>query len=87
LRKSITNNPKAFALEMSRMFGRGAISIFEPIQQTMEMGLNSMGQGPSTLEAIAGGLTPTGAGFGPQDTAAMHTFRNEDEQGNYGDEG
>ena len=80
-------NPKMFAIEMTRMFGRGAISIFEPIVDTMEQGLQRGELGPSALEAIAGGLTPTGAAYDGEDVRALHNFREEDEQGNYGDEG
>jgi hypothetical protein len=79
-------NPRLFAMEMTRMFGRGAISIFEPIVETMEEGLKRTAAN-STLEAVAAGLTPGGAGYNPEETHLMHNYRNEDEQGNYGDEG
>jgi hypothetical protein len=75
--------PERFVLEMSRIFGRGAIGVFEPIIRYVEMGLYTPSQ-DSPIQSLLLKLGPS-KGQAEQSGIPLHEHRIKDEEGNYPD--
>jgi hypothetical protein len=76
--------PEYFVKELSRIFGGGAVAIYEPIAKYVDMGL----YGPKQDTPVLGLLRQLGQpqGGGTESNAIfLHEHRVKDEEGNYSD--
>ena len=78
------DNPDLFVSELSRIFGRGAMGVYEPIVKYVDMGLYSTG-GDSPVLALLRQLGPS-SGSLAQGGLLLHDHRIKDEDGNYSDD-
>jgi hypothetical protein len=76
-------NPNLFVKELSKIFGRGAMGVYEPIVKYVDMGLYSGAQDSPVL-ALLRQLGPSIAGL-EQGGRPLHDHRIKDEEGNYSD--
>jgi len=77
------NNPEPFVRELTKIFGRGAMGVYEPIIKYFEMGLYSQ-TGDTPVLALLRQLGPSLGGAEPG-TLLLHEHRIKDEEGNYAD--
>jgi len=77
------SDPDQFVKELSKIFGRGAIGVYEPIIRYVDMGLYSTG-GDSPVLALLRQLGPATGGL-TQNGMPLHDHRVKDEEGNYSD--
>jgi len=76
--------PEYFVKELSKIFGRGAVAIYEPIEKYVDLGL----YGPEQDSPVLGLLRQLGqtqSGGMEPDTILLHQHRIKDEEGNYPD--
>jgi hypothetical protein len=78
------NEPEYFMKEMSRIFGRGAIGVYEPIVEYMEQGLYGSREASSVLGLLRQLGPAHGDGSGEK-PILLHEHRIKDEEGNYPD--
>jgi len=78
-------DPEQFVRETSRIFGRGAIGIYEPIIRFVDLGLYSKESDSPILELIRQ-LGPPNGGHAEPSKALLHEHRVKDEQGNYAED-
>ena len=78
------HEPEVFVREMSRIFGRGALGICEPIIKYVDRGLYSK-QGDSPILDLINKLGPPQGGLAEPNKVLLHEHRIKDEQGNYPD--
>ena len=77
-------NPELFVKELTRILGRGAMGVYEPIVKYMDMGLYSAG-GDAPVLALLRRLGPPSAGLA-QNGKPLHDPRIKDEEGNYSED-
>jgi len=77
-------NPDLFVRELSNIFGRGAMGVYEPIVRFVDMGLYSRG-GDSSVLALLRQLGPPSGGPA-QGGLPLHDHRIKDEDGNYSED-
>jgi len=78
------DNPELFVKELARIFGRGAIGVYEPIVRYVDLGLFS--QTPdSPVLALLRQLGPSLGGETVEGGVPLHEHRIKDEEGNYPD--
>ena len=77
-------NPDLFVRELSRIFGRGAMGVYEPIVRYVDMGLYSRG-GDTPVLSLLRQLGPS-LGGADQGGVPLHDHRIKDEDGNYSDD-
>ena len=77
------SNPDQFVKELSRIFGRGAMGVYEPIVRYVDMGLYSTGGDSPVLALLRQLGSPTGGLT--QGGMPLHDHRVKDEEGNYSD--
>jgi hypothetical protein len=77
-------NPDLFVKELTKIFGRGAIGVFEPIVKYVDMGLYS-GAGDTPVLALLRQLGPPSSGLA-QGGLPLHDHRIQDEDGNYSED-
>ncbi|MGD0478175.1 MAG: hypothetical protein ABSB29_08430 [Nitrososphaerales archaeon] len=76
--------PEHFVKELSRIFGRGAMGIYEPIVKYVDLGLYGSKRDSPLLEM----LRQLGSAQGEVSSAKgilLHDYRIKDEEGNYPD--
>jgi hypothetical protein len=78
------NEPEYFMQEMSRIFGRGAIGVYEPIVQYVEQGLHGS-SGASPVLGLLRQLGPARSASSSEKPILLHEHRIKDEEGNYPD--
>ncbi len=78
-------DPNLFVRAMSRMFGGGAIGIYEPIVKYIEMGLHGPRESSPVLDLIRL-LGPPTDSLQQVEGVVLHDHRVEDEDGNYADD-
>jgi hypothetical protein len=78
------SNPDLFVEELSKIFGRGAMGVYEPIVKYADMGLYSRG-GDTPVLALLRQLGQSSAGP-PEAGMPLHDHRIKDEDGNYSDD-
>ena len=83
LRPEALIDPGMFVKELSKIFGRGAMAVYEPIVKYVDMGLYS-NAGETPVLALLRQLGPTLNGP-VQGGPLLHDHRVKDEQGNYSD--
>ena len=77
------NDPETFIRELTNIFGRGAMGVYEPIVRYVDMGLYSQAGNSPVLDLLRQ--------LGPNEGAEagrglmLHEHRIKDEQGNYSD--
>jgi hypothetical protein len=78
------NEPEYFVQEMSRVFGRGAMGVYEPIIKYADLGLYGSSQASPILGLLQqlGPAQSEGSGEKP---VFLHDHRIKDEEGNYPD--
>jgi len=76
-------NPQYFVKEMSRIFGRGAEGVFEPIVRFVDLGLYGQSEDSPTLQLLRE-IGPAGGSSSPR--ILMHEHRVKDEQDNYAED-
>jgi len=77
-------DPELFVKELSRIFGRGVMSVYEPIAKYVDFGLYSPRNQSPVLDLIQR-LGPSQGGMGTDQRVSLHEHRIEDEGGNYAD--
>ena len=77
-------NPDLFVKELTKMFGRGAMGVYEPIVKYVDMGLYSSA-GDTPVLALLRQLGTASAGQ-TQGGKPLHDHRIKDEQGNYSED-
>ena len=77
-------NPGLFVKELSNIFGRGAMGVYEPIIKYVDMGLYKRG-GDSPVLALLRQLGPSSGGPA-QSGLPLHDQRIKDEDGNYAED-
>jgi len=77
-------NPELFVKELSRIFGAGVMSVYEPIVKYVDLGMYTP-RGQSPVSDIIQRLGPPQGGVRTDDWVSMHQHRVEDEGGNYAD--
>jgi hypothetical protein len=78
------NDPELFIKELTKIFGRGAMGVYEPIVRYVDMGLYSQASGSPVLYL----LRQLGPYSGSETNAGgvlLHEHRVKDEDGNYPD--
>ncbi|MDA4124078.1 MAG: hypothetical protein OK438_01315 [Thaumarchaeota archaeon] len=78
------NEPEHFVREMSKMFGRGAMGVYEPIIKYVDMGLYGSSQAPPILGLLQQ-LGPAQSPTSGEKPVFLHEHRIKDEEGNYPD--
>jgi hypothetical protein len=78
------SEPESFVHEVSKIFGRGAMGVFEPITKYVDLGLYGSSQN-SPILALLRQLGPA-TGADQAKPVLLHDHRVQDEQGNYSDE-
>jgi len=84
LSQDALREPEYFVKELSKIFGRGAVAIFEPIEKYIDLGL----YGPERDSPVLGLLRQLGqpqSGTPESNTIFLHEHRVKDEEGNYPD--
>ena len=76
-------NPDQFVKELSKIFGRGAMGVYEPIVKYVDMGLYSRG-GDTPVLTLLRQLGPPVGGLS-EGGMPLHEHRVKDEDGNYSD--
>jgi len=76
-------DPELFVKELSRIFGGGVMSVYEPIVKYVDLGMYSPGGQSAVLDLIQRLGPPQGA-IRP-DGVGLHQHRIKDEEGNYAD--
>ena len=84
LRPEALVDPDLFVKELTKIFGRGALGVYEPIVKYVDMGLYSRG-GDSPVLALLGQLGPPSGGLA-QGAMPLHDHRIKDEDGNYSED-
>lgn len=84
LSPSALREPESFVQEMSRLFGRGAMGIFQPITRFVDLGLYHH-DGNSAMAELIGKLGPPQGNLADPKKILLHEHRIKDEQGNYPD--
>ena len=77
------DDPEMFVKELSKVFGRGAMGVYEPIVKYVDMGLYSQ-PGVSPVLDLLRQLGPS-SGDGATAGVLLHEHRVKDEEGNYSD--
>jgi len=77
-------NPDQFVKELSKIFGGGAMGVYEPIVRYVDMGLYSRGGDTPVLTLLRQLGSPVG-GLS-QGGLPLHDHRVKDEDGNYSDD-
>ena len=78
------SDPKLFVGAMSRIFGRGAMGIYEPIVKYVDLGLYGGQQSSPVLDLIRQ-LGPASTSEVTR-TVPLHDQRVKDDEGNYADD-
>jgi hypothetical protein len=78
------DDPELFVRELNRIFGRGAIAVYEPMIKYVDMGLYSQTANSPVL-ALLRQLGPSLGAEGEGGGVLLHQHRIKDEQGNYSD--
>jgi hypothetical protein len=76
--------PERFVKELSKMFGRGAMGVYEPIVKYVDMGIYNQAQSSHVL-ALLRQLGPLQGGLEDPNLVLLHEHRIKDEDGNYPD--
>ncbi|HYB06612.1 MAG TPA: hypothetical protein VEB87_00495 [Nitrososphaerales archaeon] len=76
--------PEQFVAELSKVFGRGALGVYEPITRYVDMGLYSPNEN-SPILALLHQLGPSLVGEPDAKRIFLHEHRIKDEEGNYPD--
>jgi hypothetical protein len=76
-------NPEDFVREMSKIFGRGALGVFEPIVRYVELGMYGQKQDSPILQLLRE-IGPA-SGNASSNGILLHVHRVKDEQDNYAD--
>jgi len=79
------SEPEYFVQEVSRIFGRGAMGVYEPIVKYVEMGLYGSNNSSPVL-ALLRQLGPAGSADQGNKPVMLHDQRIQDEEGNYSDD-
>jgi len=77
--------PDHFVKELSRIFGQGAVAIYEPIAKYVDMGLYGPERDSPVLNLIRQIGEPQ-KGVTESNTISLHEHRIKDEEGNYPDD-
>lgn len=77
------DDPELFVRELTAIFGRGAMGVFEPMVKYVDMGLYSQATDSPVL-ALLRQLGPS-LGGAEGGSVFLHEHRIKDEQGNYSD--
>lgn len=75
-------DPNLFVRAMSKMFGRGALGVYEPIMKYLDMGNFRLRESLAVAD-IARGLGPSAGPGGQKKTIPLHDQRIKDEQDEY----
>ncbi|HEV2225409.1 MAG TPA: hypothetical protein VGR56_01240 [Nitrososphaerales archaeon] len=78
-------NPEVFVRELSRVFGRGAMGIYEPIMKQAERGMIASSSGNSSPYDSLLRQLGVPQGPAPVQGVMLHDHRVKDEEGNYSD--
>jgi len=78
-------NPSLFVSAMSKMFGRGALGIYEPIVKYVDMGIHGS-HGSSPVLDLIRQLGPAAATGEEARTIPLHDQRIKDDQDEYADD-
>jgi len=76
--------PECFVKELSRIFGQGAVAIYEPITKYVDMGLYGPRQDSPVLDMLRQ-LGEPQEGETESNKILLHEHRIKDEEGNYPD--
>jgi len=76
--------PEYFVKELTRIFGRGAVAIYEPIEKYVDMGLYGPRQDSPVLDLLRQ-LGQPQSGDTESNATLLHEHRIKDEDGNYPD--
>ncbi len=85
LSPEILADPNLFVKAMSKMFGRGALGIYEPIVKYVDLGIYGTGGSSPILELIRQ-LGPAAATGEERKLTPLHDQRIADEHGDYADD-
>jgi len=78
------DDPELFVMELAKIFGRGAMGVYEPIVRYVDLGLYSQAQDSPVL-ALLRQLGPSLGGGTVAGRVPLHEHRIKDEDGNYPD--
>ena len=84
LSPSARENPELFMKELSRIFGGGVMSVYEPIVKYVDFGMYGT-RGKSPVTDLIQRLGPPERGMKTDGWVGLHQHRVEDEGGNYAD--
>ncbi len=79
------SDPNLFVSAMSKMFGRGALGIYEPILKYVDMGMYGS-QGSSPVLDLIRQLGPASTNGEEHKVIPLHDQRVKDEHGDYADD-
>jgi len=77
-------NPELFVKELSRMFGGGVMSVYEPILKYVDFGMYGP-RGQSPVSDLIQRLGPPEGGMRTDGWVGLHQHRIKDEGGDYAD--
>jgi len=78
------DDPELFVKELAKIFGRGAMGVYEPIVRYVDMGLYSQAPNSPVLSLLRQ-LGPSMSGGTVAGGVPLHEHRIKDEDGNYSD--